>query len=180
MYIIRKTEHGDLDAVMDIYEKARITMGVLGIDQWQNGYPAREDVEGDILHGEGYVLVFENKIVGAFMLTKTPEEAYEKIDGAWLNDEPYAAVHRIAVSPEHRATFSGPIRSVSASTFIMDYAKKFAADNGLAGGIRIDTHKDNVPMRRMLEKNGFRHCGKITLVGGVEDGKPREAYQYCE
>ena len=42
--------------------------------------------------------------------------------------------------------------------------------------IRIDTHKDNIPMQKMLEKNGFLQCGTIRL----SDGSPRLAYQKTE
>jgi RimJ/RimL family protein N-acetyltransferase len=41
------------------------------------------------------------------------------------------------------------------------------------GNIRIDTHDDNLPMQRALEKNGFVPCGRIWC----EDGTPRIAYQ---
>ena len=41
--------------------------------------------------------------------------------------------------------------------------------------MRGDTHEDNLPMQRVLEKNGFQRCGTIF----VEDGSPRIAYQYC-
>ena len=39
--------------------------------------------------------------------------------------------------------------------------------------IRIDTHEDNKPMRRFLEKCGFKFCGIIYL----EDGSKRLAYE---
>jgi RimJ/RimL family protein N-acetyltransferase len=39
--------------------------------------------------------------------------------------------------------------------------------------LRIDTHRGNVVMRRMLEKNGFRFCGVIYL----ENGDERVAYE---
>lgn len=29
--------------------------------------------------------------------------------------------------------------------------------------IRIDTHEDNKPMQRLIEKNGFKYCGIIYL-----------------
>ena len=41
--------------------------------------------------------------------------------------------------------------------------------------MRCDTHKDNLPMRRTLEKNGYTLCGTIH----VEDGIPRVAYERC-
>jgi len=40
------------------------------------------------------------------------------------------------------------------------------------GNLRIDTHRDNRPMRALLAKLGFVYCGVIY----VEDGTPRLAY----
>ena len=42
--------------------------------------------------------------------------------------------------------------------------------------IRIDTHRDNVIMRHLLEKHGFKYCGIIYL----ENGDERLAYQKCQ
>ena len=38
---------------------------------------------------------------------------------------------------------------------------------------QIDTHKDNIPMQRVLLRNGFVYCGIIHL----ENGDERIAYQ---
>jgi RimJ/RimL family protein N-acetyltransferase len=45
--------------------------------------------------------------------------------------------------------------------FASDYAKKPGKNS-----LRIDTHEGNVVMRRMLEKQGFTHCGTIYLANG--------------
>ena len=47
----------------------------------------------------------------------------------------------------------------------MTYACDTARDLGM-DSVRIDTHEGNVVMRRMLEKNGFVHCGTIYLMNG--------------
>jgi RimJ/RimL family protein N-acetyltransferase len=41
------------------------------------------------------------------------------------------------------------------------------------GNMRIDTHSNNLPMRRVLEKNGYQYCGIIY----VRDGSERLAFQ---
>jgi RimJ/RimL family protein N-acetyltransferase len=38
---------------------------------------------------------------------------------------------------------------------------------------KVDTHKDNIPMQKTLEKNGFAYCGRIVLL----DGNSRIAYE---
>ena len=39
--------------------------------------------------------------------------------------------------------------------------------------LKIDTHKDNIPMQKVLLRNGFKFCGIIHL----ENGDERLAYQ---
>ena len=39
--------------------------------------------------------------------------------------------------------------------------------------LKIDTHRDNIPMQRALAKHGFRPCGTVYL----ENGDARVAYQ---
>lgn len=170
---IRKTVVSDIDAVMSLFDKARKTMAELRIDQWQDGYPFKEDILQDIEREESYVLTDNEEIIGTFMLMKRKEPTYEKIyDGAWLTPDfsPYATVHRVTVAPEKRASFAG----VGASKYIVDYIKEYAAKENLSGGIKIDTHRGNVAMRKMLEKNGFKYCGVIYLA----DGNERVAYQF--
>ena len=43
MLNIRKTTEADLPEVMPIFEEARATIAALGINQWQDGYPAESD-----------------------------------------------------------------------------------------------------------------------------------------
>lgn len=179
---IRKTAPCDLPAVMSLFDRARSTMAALGIDQWQNGYPFRADIERDIAAGESYVVEKDGAIVATFMLMERPEPSYATIEGAWRNapECPYAAVHRITVSPEHRLSRQSEATEKPLSALIMDFAKEKAKADGFTGGIRIDTHEGNIPMRRMLEKQGFVYCGVIRLhcPGQAEDGHARVAYQY--
>ena len=54
----------------------------------------------------------------------------------------------------------------------MSFAEESARKNN-AASIRVDTHRDNLPMQRMLQKNGFIYCGIIYLA----DGKERFAFE---
>ena len=175
MLEIRKSKMCDLDDIMPLFALARATMKTLGIDQWQDGYPYRENIEEDIKNGESYVVTDDGIIIATFMLMKRNEPTYNAVyDGKWLdNGEEYATVHRITVTPEKREK-SGNLRSKPVSRIIMDYAKAFAEENGLTAGVKIDTHEGNIAMRKMLSKNGFVHCGTIYL----ESGAARVCYQY--
>lgn len=97
-----------------------------------------------------------------------PEASYETLEGEWLAPGPYAAIHRCAVDPAERG------RGLIGELF------RFACDKAAAEGMasmRIDTHADNAPMRRAVEKFGFTFCGPITLADGAEAGSPRIAFE---
>ena len=174
---IRKSKMTDLDKIMPLFDLARATMKTLGIDQWQDGYPYRENIEEDIRNEESYVVTDGEEIIATFMLMRRNEPTYNTIfGGKWLDDgEEYATVHRITVSPARREK-SGNSKGTPVSRIIMDYAKAYSAEQGLPAGVKIDTHEGNIAMRKMLEKNGFVHCGTILLANGHE----RVAYQYIE
>ncbi len=177
MFNIRKSTYNDINKIMPLFDMARLTMAKLNIDQWQDGYPYRENIEEDVKNGESYVVENENgEIIATFMLMMRNEPTYNTIyDGKWLTSEdmPYATIHRITIAPNSRATASSNTLGKPVSKIIIEFAKEFAKENGLAGGIRVDTHEGNIAMRKMLEKNGFKYCGVIHLL----DGQLRVAYQ---
>ena len=170
---IRKTTVGDLDAVMAIIEEARRTIAALGIDQWQNGSPNRAMLEEDVTLGQGRcVAADDGRIVGTFALIFDGEPTYDRIyEGAWASeawaengDCAYLAIHRVAIAVSDRGT--------GVSTAILDHAAETGRSLGKSA-LRIDTHRGNVVMRRMLEKHGFVHRGTIYL----QNGDPRVAYE---
>ncbi|MCL2816749.1 MAG: GNAT family N-acetyltransferase [Oscillospiraceae bacterium] len=142
---IRRTHENDLEKVMDIYKTAREFMAQSGNpNQWGNNSPDRELVQSDIKK-DGYVVVENDEVIGVFVLSDS-EETYYMIDGNWLNDEPYGVIHRLATGGTRKG----------AGQFVLDWCLK------KAGNIRIDTHEDNAPMLKLLEKNGYKYCGKIS------------------
>ena len=166
--IIRKTNKSDLNAVMPIFEEARKTIASLGIDQWQNGYPSEDVILSDIDNDQSYICGVDGKICGTFAMLTEGEPTYDKIyDGHWLTgdeSQDYIAIHRVAISVSSRGS--------GLSGKIIEHAADFAKKNGRKS-LRIDTHRGNKVMRRMLEKNGFIHCGVIYL----ENGDERVAYE---
>lgn len=165
--IIRQATAHDIDSLMALFSEARATIAALGIDQWQNGYPSLAVVSEDVAIHRSYVVEIDGAIVGTFVLITDGEPTYDRIfDGVWLtgNTDNYLAIHRVAVLVSRRGS--------GLSTAILDYAAQIAHQLGRTS-LRIDTHRGNVVMRRMLEKHGFVHCGTIYL----ENGDERVAYE---
>ena len=153
---IEKLTENDIERVMEIYADARAYMRKSGnLTQWTGGYPSREIVLSDMASDKLYACKEEGIILGVFYFARENDPTYAKIyDGAWLNDDSYAVIHRIAVSKDsHGKGVSG---------FIFDHC--FAEYPNL----KIDTHRDNIPMQKALQKRGFVHCGTIYLQNGEE------------
>lgn len=158
---VRPTKREDLPAVMPIFDQARAYMRAQGnMQQWSNGYPAESVVLEDIEQGHSFVCeTEEGEIVGTFALVSGDDYAHDTIDGAWLNDLPYCAIHRVASAGKARGIFR----------CCLDFSFKQCPN------IRIDTFPDNMPMRRLLIQNGFTECGMLHSAAKL----PRVAYHKC-
>ncbi|MFA9422820.1 MAG: GNAT family N-acetyltransferase [Sedimentibacter sp.] len=156
---IRKTKLEDINAIMQIYAQAKEFMKINGNpNQWGKEYPAISLIQKDIESGNSFVAVEGGKIVGTFYFVVGEEPTYVKIyDGEWLDNEPYGVVHRIASANGNRGF----------ATFCLNWCFEKSKN------IRIDTHRDNIPMQKLLVKTGFIYCGIIYL----ENGDERIAYQ---
>lgn len=155
---IRKARIDETDEILSIYDRARKYMAEKdNPNQWIKGYPQRGLVLEDINLGNLYVYVIDGEIEAVFLFALGVEPTYRVIEGAWLNEDEYGYMHRIA----SRGRQKGLLKH------IVDYCY------GIHGNLRIDTHRDNKIMQHLLTKYGFEECGIIYL----EDGSPRIAYQ---
>ena len=151
---IRTATKKDLDTILSIYAHARKYMRENGNPtQWGNGYPEEEILCEDIELNRLFVCTDEEEILGVFCYFFGDDPTYERIyDGSWKNDLPYGVLHRIAVV-SHRA---------GVASFCYDYC--FSQCKNL----KIDTHRNNIPMQKSLAKNGFSYCVIIYLESGDE------------
>ena len=161
MKTIRKATAMDVEAADKIYDGARKFMHENGNpNQWTGGYPSINVINEDINNDRLFICEENGDILGVFCFFEGEDPTYRVIeDGSWLNDEPYGVIHRIAVADIGRG------RGVA--SFCFDYAF------GKCKNVRIDTHRDNLPMQKSLIKNGFLRCGIIYL----ENGDERIAFQ---
>ena len=140
---------------MKIYAEGReIMLEGNNFHQWPEGHPFRDIIEEDIAAGYSYVCTDGDDILAVFHLSIEPDSTYDVIDGAWLNEEPYGVVHRIARAKKDKAKGVG--------AFCLNWCFEKTRN------IRIDTHKDNIPMRKLLEKQGYKYCGTIWIETGAE------------
>ncbi|ETA82630.1 GNAT family N-acetyltransferase [Youngiibacter fragilis] len=155
---LRKSEIRDLPEILAIIGDAKGFLKSQGLDQWQSTYPSEEDIMKDIECGYSHVLEDDGRIMCTGAILETSEKFYEVIyGGSWITDGRYMTIHRLATRSDSRG-------KGTASRF-MEETALLCREKGLPS-IRIDTHSGNLPMQRMLEKNGFIRCG--TIIFGDE------------
>ena len=193
---IRHSKLEDIPVMQLIFADAKAKMRASGnMLQWTDGYPSDDVLKNDIERGFSYVVEDEDgQIVATFVLAICDDPTYKHIyedsckreqsraipdlpqqagpcsnyaecsrgstvgQGRWLDDEhPYGTIHRIA--------------SREGTHGVMPYVLQWAF--GQIDNIRVDTHRDNIPMQHLLLKHGFSYCGIIYLLNGDE----RLAYQ---
>lgn len=157
---IRQSTLADMPHMMEIFAIARNIMAETGNpNQWAPNYPSVEQLTDDINRGDSFLCLENGKATATFVLRGGNDPTYDVIyDGAWLNDKPYATIHRIASN--------GEVKGIFRKT--MEYALSHYDT------LRIDTHRDNKVMQHAIEKAGFIYCGIIHCWNGDE----RLAYQY--
>ena len=159
---IRKATDADFSRILEIYAAARAFMCRSGNPtQWPDGYPQPDIVAQDMEKGYLYVMTEGGRIYGCFMLCDGPDVTYQQIfDGQWGYDTPYGVIHRVAGDGTKRGVVA------ACAAFARQYYRH----------LRIDTHRDNLPMQRSLRSAGFTHRGTIFL----ENGDPRLAYDWAD
>lgn len=202
--LFRPATEMEFDDVMDIIEEGRAALKHLGIDQWQGGSPNEDLIRTDIVTGRTMVAVQDGALLGTLAFFDTIEPDYARvISGRWLSDElaariavpssvtnagieadspgsdgamptatfgpcTYATLHRVAVA-------AGTARR-GVGTFMIQSSIELAALMGLKS-VRADTHEGNIPMQRMLEHCGLRHCCDITITQPAEQTPRRLGYE---
>lgn len=145
--IIRHATIADIPRLKKIFSHARAFMTKTGNPhQWTANYPNDELLHHDIMNNDCYVVIHDHQVEASFVLHNGIEPAYATIhNGAWLNNEPYATLHRVASSGKVKGMFH----------LIMLFAK-MSYNN-----LRIDTHQDNKVMQRAIVKENFKYCGRV-------------------
>ncbi|HAT4071606.1 GNAT family N-acetyltransferase [Clostridium perfringens] len=161
----RQANISDLDKIVEIIELSKKYLKETKVDQWQDGYPAKEDLRRDIESGNSYVLTNKDEIVATTVISLDGESTYNSIfNGEWITNEEYIVMHRVAVHDRYKG--KGIFKE------LIKEAENLALNKGIFS-IKIDTHRDNISMQKAVLKNDFKKCGIIYL----EDGSERIAFE---
>ncbi len=161
----RPAQNKDSAQISQLYEQARIFMRQHNNPtQWQ-GYPSEEIILQDIAQRQLYLIfspLNRSVLAGAFVLQFGEEVNYREINGKWHYSLPYATLHRVASGGILPGIFEA----------IVDFSRKRCNEIMEQAYLRIDTHKDNLPMQAAIKRSNFQYCGIIK----VADGSERLAY----
>lgn len=159
MNVIKKATDKELDFIMEMIDKGRQHIKTYNIKQWINGYPSKETIIEDVKNNNAYVFMIDGKIEGYCAIIDY-DECYDVIDGEWISNDSYIAVHRMVTNGFNKGL---------GSKFFDTLKKSYTH-------IKIDTHEGNVSMNKCLLKNDFKYCGIIKL----KSGDLRNAYEYVK
>ncbi|EFI42125.1 MULTISPECIES: N-acetyltransferase [Peptoniphilus] len=146
--IFRRANNDDIVFINKMYGDGSKLLGTLGVDQWQNDEMPSADLNDDI-----YVLDDEGIVATAVLMEH--DKQYDVIyEGKWISDDSYFAIHRVATSEDKR--------QMGYAKILFDEIEKFAILSGKKS-LKVDTHRDNIPMQNFLKKMGYVYCGVIIL-----------------
>lgn len=157
-YSFRKAEMTDAAKVWEIIAQAIERRRRDGSTQWQDGYPNTTSIQNDITDGCGYVIEIGSEIAAYCALIFDIEPAYEKIEGKWHSDGPYAVIHRVAVSD----AFAGQ----GLAKAVFKEAEKTVLQSGIKT-IKVDTNFDNAAMLSILKSLGYQYRGEVYFRGSA-------------
>lgn len=156
--VLEMIDHGDIGRIMEIIEEARRFLISYGNMQWAGGYPSKPLIEDDAAKGIGYKIEVDGKTEG-YMAILTDDESYAEIDGKWISNGPYIAIHRLALSDA--------VRGKGLFSEIIGKAAELGKRKG-AVSLRIDTDDSNQIMKHLLAKLGFTHTGYVFFEGSAK------------
>lgn len=161
--ILRKATPADSPFIWEILQQAIEQRRLDGSDQWQNGYPNPDTVAEDIANGYGYVVTENEGIIAYAAVIFGIEPAYTEIEGNWLSQGDYAAIHRVATA--------NAVKGKGVATRLFVLLEELAIANHVFS-IKVDTNFDNIPMFKLLDRLNYTYCGEIQFGGA-----PRKAFE---
>ena len=168
-FYVRHARAEDLGTIFKIYEGARAFMKKNGNPtQWGNNRPLESKVRENVQNGIQLVCCYKDEkdgeqIAATFHFSHGGEESYNHLKGEWPEgSDDYWCIHSFASAMTVRGT----------ATFCFNWCEKQPG----VKCIKIDTHRNNIPMQNCIKKFGYKYCGLCyynetvqTDTGDVED-----------
>jgi len=160
-YQIRRAVPADTDPIWMVIQAGIARRKKDGSTQWQDGYPNPDVIKADIEKGVGFVMTDGEKIIGYIVILINDEPAYADIEGQWLSNGDFVALHRISLAEGYAG--------IGLSGKLLQFAEDYAKARNIFS-IKSDTNEDNHAMARMFEKLGYVYCGTVFVNNGIRRG----------
>ncbi|MGE1062527.1 GNAT family N-acetyltransferase [Megasphaera paucivorans] len=156
---LRLAQASDINRIYEIIMQGRNFLKRCGVNQWQNGYPNKENIMEDIERQTGYMLCDAEKSAAYACIDFDGEPAYDHLRGTWLDQNDYAVIHRMAVDDSYKG------QGLAKQFF--EKIETFVCARGILS-IRVDTDNDNSIMKHLIEKSGYVYCGTIWFDNSIK------------
>ena len=178
---MRYATTADIEQILAITDSARRFQRQCGFRQWEDGYPAYENIAADIAAQGAYIFenegtsakaaditiegsnIVERENIVAYAYLTGYDAEYNRLSRIWHYPGPYGVIHRLAIAPGFRG------QGLAAQILAMSEAH-LAAQGTRA--MRIDTGQDNIVMQRILSRADYTCRGLHHFSWG-----PRLAYE---
>ncbi|WP_064609112.1 aminoacyl-tRNA hydrolase [Streptobacillus moniliformis] len=163
---LRKAKLEDIDQILKIKDLAIDYQKEIGLIQWTDKYPLEEDFKNDIDLKRGYVYEKDNKIYAYASLNYGIDTMYLKAyDGHINNEIDYSSIHRVMVDKNEMNKGIG-------KEFLEKLIRVSTKDSKFV--VRLDTHKDNKSMIKLINKLNFKYIAKVH----ANDETERNVFEY--
>lgn len=178
---MRYATTADIEQILAITDSARRFQRQCGFRQWEDGYPAYDNIAADIAAQGAYIFenegtsakaaditiegsnIVERENIVAYAYLTEGDAEYDRLSRIWHYPGPYGVIHRLAIAPLFRG------QGLAAQILAMSEAH-LAAQGTRA--MRIDTGQDNIVMQRILSRADYTCRGLHHFTWG-----PRLAYE---
>lgn len=155
-----KCEKKHCQTATALYHKTiRYLYATVNYPKWDEGHPSDEGVSEAIEKGTQYICIYHGKTIGALVLSEDPEGDYGV--GEWsvdLQPGEFLVIHALAVDPAYARRGVG--------SFMVEQCLSIARRDGYRA-IRLDIVPDNIPAKRLYEKQGFVYAGTKDLKRNI-------------
>ncbi|MES2205585.1 MAG: GNAT family N-acetyltransferase [Pseudomonadota bacterium] len=153
---IRSAISDENSSVFSLIQACIRHMQSQGIDQWDELYPDLKTVENDIQQATSYVALYDQKIIGTFILNDIQEPEYAEV--SWqFTQGPTAVIHRLMTHPL--------LEGQGLARLLMEFAEQEAMNKGYQT-IRLDAFTQNPRAVRFYERLGYSCAGNVQFRKG--------------
>ncbi len=164
----RRAKNEDTEEIVQLYKNAVAKMNEQNIPQWDDVYPDRSILEGDIKKNQMFVGTKNGKIAVCFVLNEECDKEYKK--AKWIcPDARFCILHRLCVNPK--------LQNQGIAGKTMKHIEEFCRTQKY-DSIRLDCFTQNPYSRRLYDKCGYTVTGHADWRKGRFELREKNLWNY--